>query len=128
MKKKEKLFKEFEKSIRENDRIKIKPNFKIVKLNDTDIESILDDVKGKVRKQWKKGYVPVSIAVFPNRLRGWWFSACIVFEHRKAIEYCIQKYNQKKSWKNGLEKKMKKGWIPSGTFIYEHGIAQIFVR
>ena len=64
MKKKEKLFKEFEKSIRENDRIKIKPNFKIIKLNDTDIESILDDVKGKVAliKYAKSKNIPIVVS------------------------------------------------------------------
>ena len=56
----------------------------------------------------KKGYVPISIAVFPNRYNGWWFSVCLVFEHRKAVEYCIEKYKRKKSWKNGIEKKWKK--------------------
>ena len=128
MKKKEKLFKEFKKSIKEDDRIKVKPKFKIVNLNDSYKETIFDDVKEKIKHQWKKGYVPVSIAVFPNRVNGWWFSVCLVFEHRKAVEYCIEKYKRKKSWRDGIEKKMKEGWIPSGTFIYHHGIAQIFVR
>ena len=128
MKKKEKLFKEFEESIKKEDRIKVKPKFKIVNLNNSYKETIFDDVKEKIRHQWKKGYVPVSIAVFPNRINGWWFSVCLVFEHRKAVEYCIEKYTRKKSWRDGLEKKMKKGWIPSGTFIYQYGIAQKFVR
>ena len=64
----------------------------------------------------------------PNRYNGWWFSICLLFEHPKAVEYSIERYNRKKSWREGIEKKKKDGWIPSGTFIYNHEIAQIFVR
>ena len=51
MKKKEKLFKEFEESIKKEDRIKVKPKFKIVNLNNSYKETIFDDVKEKIRKK-----------------------------------------------------------------------------